>query len=51
MQVYAGSSPTRADHRKELISASSCSLNDVKKKECPSLLIKSHVRRLPWRNA
>ena len=30
MWVYAGSSPTSADHRKELISASSCSLNDVK---------------------
>ena len=30
MRVYAGSSPTGADHRKELISALSCSLNDVK---------------------
>ena len=30
MQVYAGSSPTDADHCKELVSASSCSLNDVK---------------------
>ena len=30
MRVYAGSSPTSADHRKELIYASSCSLNDVK---------------------
>ena len=30
MRVYAGSSPTGADHRKELKSALSCSLNDVK---------------------
>ena len=30
IQVYAGSSPTGADHRKELKSALSCSLNDVK---------------------
>ena len=30
MQVYAGLSPISTDHRKELISALSCSLNDVK---------------------
>ena len=32
MQLYAGSSPTGTDHhhRKELPSALSCSLNDVK---------------------
>ena len=30
MRVYAGSSPTCADHREELISVLSCSLNDVK---------------------
>ena len=30
MRVYAGSSPTGANHRKELISALFCSLNDVK---------------------
>ena len=30
MRVYAGSSPTGADHPKELKSALSCSLNDVK---------------------
>ena len=30
MRVYAGLSPTGADHRKELKSAFSCSLNDVK---------------------
>ena len=33
MRVYAGSSPTSADHRKELIQASSCSLNDVKRND------------------
>ena len=30
MLVYVGLSPTGANHRKELISALSCSLNDVK---------------------
>ena len=30
MQVYAGSSPTSADHHRELISALFCSLNYVK---------------------
>ena len=30
MWVHAGSNPTCADHCKELISALSCSLNDVK---------------------
>ena len=30
MRVYAGSSPTGADHRKEFISALSFSPNDVK---------------------
>ena len=31
VRVYTGSSSTGADHHKELISALSCSLNDVKK--------------------